>query len=72
MSSPLRCKPSDLEIGLPSVIDYILPGKIELAMNVPDGINRDELTSGYMIHHAAVDFGVSLINKLLTTTARAR
>ncbi|KAE9283656.1 hypothetical protein PR003_g27065 [Phytophthora rubi] len=57
-------KPSDLEIGLPSVIDYILPGNIELVMKVPDGINRDELTSGYMIHHAAVDFVVSLINNV--------
>ncbi|KAG2530656.1 hypothetical protein JM18_001304 [Phytophthora kernoviae] len=57
-------KPSDPESDLPSVIDYISTGKIELVINVPEGSNREELTSGYKIRRAAVDFGVSLINNI--------
>ncbi|KAL3665461.1 hypothetical protein V7S43_009499 [Phytophthora oleae] len=57
-------KPSDPESDLPSVIDYISSGKIELVINVPEGTNREELTSGYKIRRAAVDFGVSLINNI--------
>ncbi|KAL4172766.1 hypothetical protein KRP22_007928 [Phytophthora ramorum] len=57
-------KPSDPESDLPSVIEYISSGKIELVINVPEGANREELTSGYKIRRAAVDFGVSLINNV--------
>jgi carbamoyl-phosphate synthase large subunit len=57
-------KPSDPESDLPSVIEYISTGKIELVINVPEGTNREELTSGYQIRRAAVDFGVSLINNI--------
>ncbi|KAF4146295.1 MGS-like domain-containing protein [Phytophthora infestans] len=50
-------KLSDLQSDLPSVIDYISPGKIELAINVPEGTKLQELTIYYKIRRAAVDFG---------------
>ncbi|KAJ0397019.1 hypothetical protein P43SY_003963 [Pythium insidiosum] len=48
----------------PSATDYISSGKIDLVINVPDGSNRDEISAGYLIRRAAVDFGVSLINNV--------
>ncbi|TYZ61736.1 hypothetical protein PybrP1_009146, partial [[Pythium] brassicae (nom. inval.)] len=60
-------KPNDDDAAdtvLPDVIDYISQGKIELAINVPDGPNREELSAGYLIRRAAVDFGVSLIKNV--------
>ncbi|KAG2799949.1 hypothetical protein PC129_g19791 [Phytophthora cactorum] len=47
-----------------AVIDYISSGKIELVTNLSEGTYREELTSEYNIHHAAVAFGVSLINNI--------
>jgi carbamoyl-phosphate synthase large subunit len=43
----------------------IKQGKIDLVINVSEGTTRkDELTSGYLIRRAAVDFGVSLITNI--------
>ncbi|KAF1318605.1 Carbamoyl-phosphate synthase, large subunit, partial [Globisporangium splendens] len=57
-------KPCEQDKSLPNVIDYISKGKIELVINVPEGSNNEELSSGYLIRRAAVDFGVSLINNI--------
>jgi carbamoyl-phosphate synthase/aspartate carbamoyltransferase len=57
-------KPSETDKSLPNVIDYISQGKIELVINVPEGSNNEELSAGYLIRRAAVDFGVSLINNV--------
>ncbi|TMW65624.1 hypothetical protein Poli38472_008266 [Pythium oligandrum] len=53
-----------LEQKSPHAVEYISKGKIELVINVPDGTNRDEISAGYLIRRAAVDFGVSLINNV--------
>jgi carbamoyl-phosphate synthase/aspartate carbamoyltransferase len=61
-----------LEKQSPSTIEYISSGKIDLVINVPDGSSRDEVSNGYLIRRAAVDFGVSLINNVKCATLFAQ
>ena len=46
----------------PNVIDYIKDGKIDLVINIPKNYQKDELTNGYYIRRAAVDYNVMLIS----------
>ena len=50
-----------LEKKEPNVIDYIQQGKIDLVINIPKNYQKDELTNGYLIRRAAVDYNVMLI-----------
>jgi carbamoyl-phosphate synthase large subunit len=45
----------------PNVIDYIKESKIDLIINIPKNFQKDELTNGYLIRRAAVDYNVMLI-----------
>jgi len=45
----------------PNVIDYIKESKIDLILNIPKNFQKDELTNGYLIRRAAVDYNVMLI-----------
>jgi carbamoyl-phosphate synthase large subunit len=45
----------------PNVIDFIKSGKIDLVINIPKNFQKDELTNGYMIRRAAVDYNVMLV-----------
>ncbi|MFC2088586.1 carbamoyl-phosphate synthase (glutamine-hydrolyzing) large subunit, partial [Calditrichota bacterium] len=45
----------------PNVIEYIKDGKIDLIINIPKNYQKDELTNGYLIRRAAVDYNVMLI-----------
>jgi len=45
----------------PNVIDHIRDGKIDLVINIPKNYQKDELTNGYLIRRAAVDYNVMLI-----------
>ena len=45
----------------PNVIDYIKSGKIDLVINIPKNFQKDELTNGYLIRRAAVDFNIMLV-----------
>jgi len=48
--------------GAPSALTEIKEGDVELVINISEGTTRkDEITSGYLIRRAAVDFGVGLI-----------
>eukprot|EP00587_Corethron_hystrix_P001353 CAMPEP_0113317814 /NCGR_PEP_ID=MMETSP0010_2-20120614/12591_1 /TAXON_ID=216773 ORGANISM="Corethron hystrix, Strain 308" /NCGR_SAMPLE_ID=MMETSP0010_2 /ASSEMBLY_ACC=CAM_ASM_000155 /LENGTH=1553 /DNA_ID=CAMNT_0000174909 /DNA_START=339 /DNA_END=5000 /DNA_ORIENTATION=- /assembly_acc=CAM_ASM_000155 len=48
-----------------SVLRYIKEGKIDMAINIPEGTTiKDEITAGYLIRRASVDFGTSLITNL--------
>merc|ERR1712032_5895 len=50
------------ETGAPSALTEIKEGDVELVINVSEGTTRkDEITSGYLIRRAAVDFGISLV-----------
>jgi len=43
----------------------IRDGNIDMVINVPEGTNRkDDITAGYMMRRAAVDFGASLITNI--------
>ena len=50
-----------LEKRQPNALDYIREGKIDLVINIPKNYQPEELTNGYMIRRAAVDFNVPLI-----------
>ena len=43
------------------MIDYIKQGKIELVINIPKNFQQQELTNGYLIRRAAVDYNAMLI-----------
>jgi len=45
----------------PNIIEYIKSGKIDLVINIPKNYQKDELTNGYLIRRAAVDFNKMLI-----------
>ena len=40
---------------------------MDLVINIPEGSNRgeEEVTSGYLMRHVAVDFGISLITNFI-------
>merc|ERR1711871_1460353 len=48
-----------------SVIKWIKSGKIDLVINIADGsMKRDEITAGYLMRRAAVDYGASLVTNV--------
>jgi carbamoyl-phosphate synthase/aspartate carbamoyltransferase len=50
---------------LSTVVEYIQTRKIDLVINIPEGTTRgDEVTAGYLMRRAAVDYGVSLLTNL--------
>jgi len=51
--------------GASSSLTEIKEGDVELVINISEGTTRkDEITSGYLIRRAAVDFGVSLVTNI--------
>jgi len=51
--------------GASSALKEIHDGHIDMVINISEGTNRkDEITSGYLIRRAAVDFDVSLITNI--------
>ena len=50
-----------LEQKQPNALDYIKNGKIDLVINIPKNFQKEELTNGYLIRRAAVDFNKMLI-----------
>ena len=68
--------PSEVEAGhtdAPSALDLIRDQKVELVVNIPKNFSRHELTNGYKMRRAAIDFNVPLItnNRLATAYIRA-
>ena len=45
----------------PNALDYIKNGKVDLVINIPKNFQKEELTNGYLIRRAAVDYNVMLI-----------
>ena len=48
----------------PNTLSYIADGKIDLVINIPKNIEKEELDNDYLIRRRAVDFGVPLITNL--------
>ena len=71
---PIRSldKPTDESVDkLPTdgVIAWIRDKRIDLVINIPEGTSRtDEVTGGYLMRRAAVDFGCSLLTNLKIST----
>lgn len=62
MTSLLKPPDSDDANG---AISWIRNKKIDLVINIPEGtVRKDEVSAGYLIRRAAVDFGVSLLTNL--------
>ena len=53
-----------LENKEPNILTYIADGKIDLVVNIPKNIEREELDNDYLIRRKAVDFDVPLITNL--------
>ena len=47
--------------GTPNTLDYIKEGKVELVVNIPKNLSKDELNNDYTIRRSAIDFNVPLI-----------
>jgi carbamoyl-phosphate synthase large subunit len=48
----------------PSLLDFIVPERLDLIINIPSGYDRKELTDGYIIRRRATDYGIPLITNL--------
>jgi len=48
----------------PNTLSYIAQGKIDLVINIPKNIEKEELDNDYLIRRKAVDFDVPLITNL--------
>jgi len=53
-----------LEEKEPNTLSYIADGKIDLVINIPKNIEKEELDNDYLIRRKAVDFDVPLITNL--------
>ncbi|PIP12929.1 MAG: carbamoyl phosphate synthase large subunit [bacterium (Candidatus Stahlbacteria) CG08_land_8_20_14_0_20_40_26] len=53
-----------LENKEPNTLSYIASGKIDLVINIPKNIEKEELDNDYLIRRKAVDFNVPLITNL--------
>jgi len=45
----------------PNIIDYIKNDEIDLVINIPKNYQKEELTNGYLVRRAAIDYNVMLI-----------
>lgn len=53
-----------LEEKEPNTLTYIAKGKIDLVINIPKNIEKEELDNDYLIRRKAVDYNVPLITNL--------
>lgn len=60
------------EDGAPSAIDLIRRHQVELVVNIPKNFTRSELSNGYKMRRAAIDFNVPLITNSRLATAYIR
>jgi len=57
------------EEGIPYAVDLIRDQKVELVVNIPKDFSSGELTNGYKLRRAAIDFNVPLITNRRLATA---
>ncbi|MBU0907123.1 MAG: carbamoyl-phosphate synthase (glutamine-hydrolyzing) large subunit [Nanoarchaeota archaeon] len=56
--------PTHFSLKLPTVVDYIKDGKIDLVINIPKNNQTLELKNDYLIRRTAVDFDVPIITEI--------
>ncbi|NLZ18671.1 MAG: carbamoyl-phosphate synthase (glutamine-hydrolyzing) large subunit [Bacteroidales bacterium] len=64
--------PNEREDGVPAALDLIRQHKVELVVNIPKNFTRKELSNGYQMRRAAIDFNVPLITNSRLATAYIR
>ena len=64
--------PNEEEPGVPAALDLIRKHEVELVVNIPKNFTRKELSNGYMMRRAAIDFNVPLITNSRLATAYIR
>jgi carbamoyl-phosphate synthase large subunit len=62
ITSKILCWP--LENKEPNTLSYIADGKIDLVINIPKNIKKEELDNDYLIRRKAIDYNVPLITNL--------
>ena len=58
--------------AIPAALDLIRKHEVELVVNIPKNFTHGELTNGYRIRRAAIDFNVPLITNSRLATAYIR
>ncbi len=53
----------------PNTVDYIRDKKIDLVINIPKNLSKDELKNGYSIRRDAIDFNIPLITNARLASA---
>ena len=64
--------PNEHDDGFPAALDLIRSHQVELVINIPKNFTRKELSNGYMMRRAAIDFNVPLITNSRLATAYIR
>eukprot|EP01059_Diplonema_ambulator_P033978 TRINITY_DN739_c0_g1_i1.p1 TRINITY_DN739_c0_g1~~TRINITY_DN739_c0_g1_i1.p1 ORF type:complete len:1495 (+),score=594.14 TRINITY_DN739_c0_g1_i1:49-4533(+) len=54
---------------MPEALDWIRSGKIDLIINVPGSFSSANITAGYQMRRAAVDFGIPLLTNVQLAVA---
>jgi carbamoyl-phosphate synthase large subunit len=57
------------EEGHPQALDLLRERKIEFVVNIPKNLSQHELTKGYKVRRAAIDFNIPLITNARLATA---
>ena len=64
--------PNEREEGTPAALDLIRRHEVELVINIPKNYTHGELSNGYEMRRAAIDFNVPLITNSRLATAYIR
>ena len=64
--------PNEQQEGVPAALDLIRSHQVELVINIPKNFTHKELSNGYQMRRAAIDFNVPLITNSRLATAYIR
>ena len=64
--------PNEQADGAPAALDLIRKHEVELVINIPKNFTHSELSNGYQMRRAAIDFNVPLITNSRLATAYIR
>ena len=64
--------PNEQATGAPAALDLIRKHEVELVINIPKNFTHSELSNGYQMRRAAIDFNVPLITNSRLATAYIR
>jgi carbamoyl-phosphate synthase large subunit len=53
----------------PNTLTYIKEKKIDLVVNIPKNLSKDELNNDYLIRRSAVDFNIPLLTNARLASA---